>query len=74
MADNGVGRERERAVTPADVVDIVKPRQIRRTLRAHLRELGLTENDLKRQAKGGPFQSEKARALWLAMRHFGQEV
>lgn len=61
-------------MSPHDVVDVVTPRQIKRTIRGHLKDLGLSVEELRDQAKTGRFESEKARALWLAIERFGQKA
>jgi hypothetical protein len=58
---------------PQGTIDLVTPKQLKRTFKANLRELGVTLDELRAQAESGRFKSERHRALWLAMRHFGQE-
>jgi hypothetical protein len=55
-------------MTPQQEVDIVTEQEIAEAVRRALDTLGLTMDDLKKQAQTGRFQSERARLTWFAIR------
>jgi len=59
---------------PDAYVEVASKEDIRRAVRRSLRELGITYQELERQAHHGRFQSERARLVWIAIRDLGQEA
>jgi hypothetical protein len=63
------------SVDPPDAyVEAASKADIRRAVRSSLRELGITYQELERQARRGRFQSQQARLVWIAIRDLGQEA
>jgi hypothetical protein len=65
------------AAMPADpaecYVEVASARQVRKAVRRSLKDLGVSYEELKRQAHEGRFQSNRARLVWMAIRDVGQE-
>jgi hypothetical protein len=62
-----------RRQVPPPQVEIASPEEMRAAIKAALDELGLTLDDLRRQAESGRFQSERARLTWLVIRDLRSE-
>lgn len=59
-------------MSPEDVVDVVTQDDITKAVERHLRELGMTLEELRDEAERGEFRSREARLLWMTVNHFAQ--
>ena len=62
------------SVDPLDVyVEVASSEDVQRAVRRSLDELGLTYEQLERQARRGRFQSNRARLVWMAISDVAQD-
>jgi hypothetical protein len=61
-------------VDPPDAyVEVASSEDVQRAVRRSLDELGLTYEQLERQARRGRFQSNRARLVWMAISDVAQD-
>lgn len=65
---------RRPGVEPESDVEIATKKDVAQAVRAALRELNLTPQQLREQARSGRFSSERARLVWAAIRDVGTPI